>query len=1167
MNKLRRFLTIGVMAITVLTTGFSAVSVKASASAGDLIKMDGLSSVYYLGDDGKRYVFPNEATFFSWYSDFSSVVTISASELQSYPIGGNVTLRPGTKLVKITTDPSVYAVEPNGVLRKIQSEAQAIALYGTNWNKRVVDIADAFFSNYTIGSALTSGSIPAGSLVKNEGAADVYYYDGSAYRKIASESAFNANRFQFSNVLTVSNAITAAGSSIASAELVNVAQNGKTTGPVVTGSGLAISLSSATPASASVPKNGTRVPFAKVNLTAASDGGVTVNSITVKRIGLSAYDDIDKVWLEKDGTTIASKKTVNSNDEATLVFSPALNINAGQTVSIELVASLKAAGGNIGFSVASASAVNATAASVTGSFPVSGNLMSPTDYTVAEVVVDQGDTSKTVNVGDEDIRLGKFNVNFATGTKDIVLKSISLKNTGNEDLADVVSNVYLENNGTEVATGVIDGKYIIFTFANGGEKMAKDDGDQTFYIKGDIIGKEVAGTATGIALELNKDTDMVGVEASTGFGIKVTSSTAGTFSAVSTASLVINSGAIAVSKKSTSPSDSTIIKNTKGVVALLANVKADEAITADGMRLNVVQTSSTSFENVKVYLNGALVDSFDPTAVATTSLDSSISLNKGDNEIKVTVDIKSNAGDNAKFQVSLNQASSLLDTAEYVTSGNSVSSSDVTGSATGAIITVGGASLSAAKSDGYATSKTVVIGSTDVSLGKFTVKATNDTIKITQIKVASTSGNTVSAANVYDFKLFIDGNQVGTTKDFTSTGATFSSLNISVADNATKMIELKGSFDNSATGTLKTTLEFTAEDSNGKTVTVSEKPSTSSFAVTDKGTLTIAKDGDSATSAILSSKAGIEQAVATYKLTATNDSATLTELIIVSASSTGTGTSTITATDPRIASYKLYVEGNTSAIDTVTPFNGQAKFVLNSNQVVVPVDGSKKLTVKAVLNNIDNDATATDAYLKVQVNSMKFKSSNGTETSSENLYVAGNEFRIRKTVPTIALVALPNTTLTSGIQTVSKFTIAADSNADVRVAKLAIKYASSSNVDLANGSVKINGVTKTGTSAAVNANKYIIVNFGTSTPEIISAGTSKTFEITSNVTVGGTTSRESLSTSIKENDYGIVAASTYATTDAFIWSDSASNTDASNIWFNGWRVNGLPSDTQTMSAN
>ena len=255
MNKLRKFLVIGVMVMTVFATmGMVAPSVEAAASAGDLIKMDGLSSVYYLGADGKRYVFPNTETYMSWYSDFSGVVTIPASELQSYPLGGNVTMRPGTKLVKITTDPTVYAVEPNGTLRSIVSEANAIALYGTNWNKRIVDVPDAFFTNYTIAAPLTVGQVPAGSLVKSADSADVYYYDGTNYRAIASEAAFNANRFQFSNVLTVGSAITAGGTAIATAELVNVAQGGTPTGPVVTGSGLMVSLNAATPVSASVPK-------------------------------------------------------------------------------------------------------------------------------------------------------------------------------------------------------------------------------------------------------------------------------------------------------------------------------------------------------------------------------------------------------------------------------------------------------------------------------------------------------------------------------------------------------------------------------------------------------------------------------------------------------------------------------------------------------------------------------------------------------------------------------------------------------------------------------------------------------------------------------------------------------------------------------------------------
>ncbi|MEK7115787.1 MAG: hypothetical protein AAB879_00140, partial [Patescibacteria group bacterium] len=81
----------------------------ASISSGDLIK-GSTDAVYYYGQNGKRFVFPNSKTYFSWYTDFSTVKTISSDELATIPIGGNVTYRPGVKLVKITTDPKVYAV-------------------------------------------------------------------------------------------------------------------------------------------------------------------------------------------------------------------------------------------------------------------------------------------------------------------------------------------------------------------------------------------------------------------------------------------------------------------------------------------------------------------------------------------------------------------------------------------------------------------------------------------------------------------------------------------------------------------------------------------------------------------------------------------------------------------------------------------------------------------------------------------------------------------------------------------------------------------------------------------------------------------------------------------------------------------------------------------------
>lgn len=124
-------------------------------SSGSAIK-GSASSVYYCGSDGKRYVFPTSATFFTWYADFSGVTTIADADLQKIPLGGNATYRPGQKLVKITTDPKVYAVSQGGILRWVTTEALAKTLYGDNWAQQVDDIPDAFFVNYTVGEPISA---------------------------------------------------------------------------------------------------------------------------------------------------------------------------------------------------------------------------------------------------------------------------------------------------------------------------------------------------------------------------------------------------------------------------------------------------------------------------------------------------------------------------------------------------------------------------------------------------------------------------------------------------------------------------------------------------------------------------------------------------------------------------------------------------------------------------------------------------------------------------------------------------------------------------------------------------------------------------------------------------------------------------------------------------
>lgn len=127
-------------------------TVFASPPSNSLIKGKSSKSVYYLGQDGKRYVFPNEKIFYSWYKNFGDVIEISDIDLSMYQLGGNITYKPATRLVKITTDPKVYAIDAGGVLRWIESEDTARELYGNDWANKVDDIPDTFFTDYKIGN-------------------------------------------------------------------------------------------------------------------------------------------------------------------------------------------------------------------------------------------------------------------------------------------------------------------------------------------------------------------------------------------------------------------------------------------------------------------------------------------------------------------------------------------------------------------------------------------------------------------------------------------------------------------------------------------------------------------------------------------------------------------------------------------------------------------------------------------------------------------------------------------------------------------------------------------------------------------------------------------------------------------------------------------------------
>jgi hypothetical protein len=154
--------------ITVETTHFTQFAVigEITYSSGSLVKKASSPAVYYLGADDKLHTFVSSADYFTWYDDFSGVVTLSDTDFSTYSLGENVFPKPGAKLVQVVDgetpwnifSPNVYATSGNGTYRKITSAAVAEGLYGADWETEIIPVVNSVFSQYTEGDDITTAS-------------------------------------------------------------------------------------------------------------------------------------------------------------------------------------------------------------------------------------------------------------------------------------------------------------------------------------------------------------------------------------------------------------------------------------------------------------------------------------------------------------------------------------------------------------------------------------------------------------------------------------------------------------------------------------------------------------------------------------------------------------------------------------------------------------------------------------------------------------------------------------------------------------------------------------------------------------------------------------------------------------------------------------------------
>jgi murein DD-endopeptidase MepM/ murein hydrolase activator NlpD len=177
------------------------LSFSASVPVGSLVKHADFSAVYYVGADGARHPFPNEDAFYSWYEDFATVQVWDDEALSALPLGSRMMIKPCAKLVKLAYDPRVYVIASGGVLRELLSESQASALFGQDWALQVVDVADAFWTDYEIGEAVSSANTyPDGCLAQSDTAPEVYVISRDLAFRIENEDVFTYSGFQWDQI-------------------------------------------------------------------------------------------------------------------------------------------------------------------------------------------------------------------------------------------------------------------------------------------------------------------------------------------------------------------------------------------------------------------------------------------------------------------------------------------------------------------------------------------------------------------------------------------------------------------------------------------------------------------------------------------------------------------------------------------------------------------------------------------------------------------------------------------------------------------------------------------------------------------------------------------------------------------------------------------------------
>lgn len=1125
---------------------FALAPVQTQAAAGDLVKAAGSKTVYLVDTDGVTiHPFPHANVYTSWGfpADFSSTFT---TDLSGFKVGNDVEFRDGS-LVRAKETPAVY-IKADGKLLPVVSYSvfQTLGYKDSN----ITWLPQSFLDKYATGAAVTSTTThPNGTVIKYANSSKTYLIQGGVKREFASTDVAKVNGYAKFPVITVPATETYAdGAKIVVKESALVVPVGVGAAPTVTtpptninaGSGVSVSVASDNQTATTILSDSDTstypqalIPFLKVNFTAGSDGAVKITSVKFKRAGVASDGDLGNLYLYDGNTKLAdynsfSDKVVTFTNTAGL-----FTVDAGTTKAItlkgDLIRSTTAsvtAGKTIGFDLVAAADVTTDKATVSGSFPLTGALMTTAAVSDLGHMYFDGENTYPTTIKSDAVNQELWRFVAHATSQNMELRYVKLTMIGtilNTDIKDLKLSV----GGVQVGTTQQIAADKTVTFDLTGTPYSIASGQSKVFV---LTGTMNGGSAKTFKFTIQRQADLVAYD--TGYNVYNSVAVDAETTAFSTlepttgVGTTISSGTLTSGVPTDAPSGNVADGATNVSLAKFSFTAAGEDVKISSLDIStVVSDVATKLKNVKLLLDGSQIGTTATTvgnyATTTFSFGNTFVVKPGTPRYVMVVADLNDSTVAADDTIAIALVTSA--TAQGQTTLNTLS----TGSQTGRTLTVKAGTVTVTKNASWADrSATLPTGTKNARAAKiasFIITAgSGEASDVTQIVLKDVSNVSQMGDNFQNLTLKNGTTQIGDvigTLDTSSSAATYTfnpatAIRINAGEQYVVDVYADILANPQDSSTLLSTNGVIEVDSISATG-VSTSSDTGIAAGHDKalqngyissnGNLTITKSGDSpAAQQLVMGSTDVE--VAKFLLAADQaENINISDIYLAASVSAGaTGT---------LGNLKLYkgttqvgTVTNTGSLSTST--YAVARF--SNLNLVVPANQNIILTVKADISTAGNATTGSTFTIALLPDY-----DGSTSGNQESIVAKGESSGLAIDGANLDFSATPDAAVTANQMTVyaSKLTVAFETDSptgsiyssggdDQVIAK--IRVSNATNVDNKTALVKyLNfAISQSGTSKTGNAAVEVKVYKGTQVHDNLVATTS--FPAASNVNIGDT---------------------------------------------------------------